>query len=238
MSVPILVTLLVVLLFNGVCEWAFNAAHPDELSQLFFAVGKQAVSHVMVSLVVALWIFVSLMNWAKAKFLKMEAEENADAAESDGKVDAETVINGMVTVPFKFRIASQEQDWYHTTRYLFTAILVRYVYGSVQLDVPKPHEKEAEAFWQDCDAFIYALFVDECSRKNRLAFSLLYAAEKQADHLGCKTVGLRWDDRESEPWVLEWYKRRGYEEIRVEADGHVHFLVKKLSQDNDDKKDE
>lgn len=28
----------------------------------------------------------------------------------------------------------------------------------------------------------------------------------------CLTVGLRWDDRESEPWVLDWYKRSGYKE--------------------------
>lgn len=92
---------------------------------------------------------------------------------------------------------------------------------------------------------LYALYVDTCARKHSLAKTMLAAAESVCQYRDCKTIGLRWDDRESEPWVLDWYKRMGYKEIRVESDGHAHFLVKDLTKDIDkepssgsDKKDD
>ena len=87
--------------------------------------------------------------------------------------------------------------------------------------------------------------MDGIERNNGLAKKVMREAEILCLMAGCRTVGLRWDDRESESWVLDWHKRIGYKGIRVESDGHVHFLVKDLSNKADsgsssdsDKKDD
>lgn len=254
-AIPIIAVIIVTLCFDGISTLSFNASHPDKLSQALFSINKVATCQGLVAIVIAFWVFANLMNWAKAKIRRMELKESleADGQEGDdGENDTENdndhgdnnkrMPNDIAP---KFRVDYQRQSWYHVNRVIISMVLFRFIYGSCQLDIPKPHEKETEPFWQDCDAFLYALYVDTCARKHSLAKTMLAAAESVCQYRDCKTIGLRWDDRESEPWVLDWYKRMGYEEIRVEADGHAHFFVKDLTKDVDkdsasdtDKKDD
>lgn len=239
-SVPILATLLPMLVFNGVCEWAFNAAHPDDLSQLFFTVGKQAVSHVMVSFVIALWIFASLMNWAKGKFLKMEAAENkeqdADAGKGNGgnpdenHQAADQASSRGIRVCFTsiaYSITTNIQKWLAVTRYLSCVISDDTVVGNVHLDIPNDEERKENDFWQKCDAFIYALWVHDAYRKRGIATRLLETAERNAKQQGCKTIALEWNAKEAEEWTLRWYLSRGYVEKAFGKD--TSFLVKTLA---------
>ncbi len=235
MSVPVLATLLLMLVFNGVCEWAFRAAHLDELSQLFFTVGKQAVSHVMVSFVIAIWVFASLMNWAKVKFLKMEAaedeEQDADAG-SDGEnnTDAAQGSSRGIRVCFTslaYSIATNVQKWLAVTRYLSCVISDGTVVGNVHLDIPNDEERESNDFWKKCDAFIYALWVHDGYRKRGIATRLLETAERNAKQQGCKTIALEWNAKEAEEWTLRWYLSRGYVEKEFGKD--TSFLVKTLA---------
>ena len=68
--------------------------------------------------------------------------------------------------------------------------------------------------------------VDEKYRKHGVARLLMETAEKEAKKLGCKSVQLEYD-KESEPFVLQWYQRLGYVVTDFGIDGHV-LLVKKL----------
>ena len=173
----------------------------------------------------------------------MNAEESEADEHKEGD-EGEHTNNARFKLPFK--ASYQIQDWYHVRRYLISEVMMLDVYGTLHLDIPKQNEKENDPFWKDCDAFVWALFVDDIARNNGLAKKRMREAETLCVIAGCRTVGLRWDDRESESWVLDWYKRIGYEEIRVEEDGHAHFLVKDLSNkadsesssDSDEKDDE
>lgn len=252
-AIPIIAVIIVTLCFDGISTLSFNAAHPDKLSQALFSSNKMAVYQGLVAIVIAFWVFANLMNWAKVKIHRMELKEELEDDEHDDENDEtendndhgdnnKRTPNGIDKV---FCVDYQHQTWYHVNRVIISMVLYRYIYGSCQLDIPKPHEKETEPFWQDCDAFLYALYVDTYARKHFLAKNMLAAAESVCQYRDCKTIGLRWDDRESEPWVLDWYKRMGYKEIRVESDGHAHFLVKDLTKDIDkesssdtDKKDD
>lgn len=172
----------------------------------------------------------------------MNAEESEADEHKEGD-EGEHTNNVRFKPPFK--VSYQIQDWYHVRRYLISEVLMLDVYGTLHLDIPKQHEKNNDPFWKDCDAFLWALFVDGIARNTGLAKKMMREAETLCLMAGCRTVGLRLDDRESESWVLDWYKRIGYKEIRVESDGHVHFLVKDLSNKADsgsssdsDKKDD
>ena len=55
---------------------------------------------------------------------------------------------------------------------------------------------------------------------------MLAEAEKQAAMHGAKTAYLEFDNRDSEPWVLDWCLRCGYDE--VEFNQHYSLLKKDL----------
>lgn len=227
-AIPILAVVILMLCFNIASMLSFNTHYPDKLSQKLFATNTLSMYWVFASIVASLWVFFKLMDWARARIRQMDMEETK-ADEQKG------CISFMIpTIATKTKVSYQLQDWYHVRRCLISEVWRGNVYGTLNLDIPKQHEKESDPFWKDCDAFIWALFVDECARKDGIARKMMREAEETCGmYSSCFTVGLRWDDRESEPWVLDWYKRIGYKEIRVESDGHAHFLVKDLTKDVD-----
>ena len=238
-AIPIFAVVILMLCFNIASMSSFNTHYTDKLSQKLFATNTLSMYWVFASIVASFWVFFKLMDWARAKIRQMNTEK-PEADEQKG------CISFMIpTIATKTKVSYQLQDWYHVRRCLISEVWQGNVYGTLHLDIPKQHEKESDPFWKDCDAFIWALFVDECARKDGIARKMMSEAEDMCGMCSCFTVGLRWDDRESEPWVLDWYKRRGYKEIRTEEDGHAHFLVKDLTKDVDkepssdsDKKDD
>lgn len=114
------------------------------------------------------------------------------------------------------------QQWYQEHRILIVNGLR---YASVQVSIP---DKDAEdnRIKGKADALIYALWVDEPFRGQGVARKLLETAEREAKKMGCKTVCLEWDRRESEEWVLRWYERLGYNE--KEFGRFSSLLVKEL----------
>lgn len=241
-AVPILAVVILLLCFNSISILSFNAVHPDKLFRDLFANNMFNTYWILISIGASLVVFFKLRIFGKAKIRQMNAEESEVDEHKEGD-EGEHANNVRFKPPFK--ASYQIQDWYHVHRYLISEVLMRDVYGTLHLDIPKQHEKENDPFWKDCDAFLWALFVDGIVRNNGLAKKMMREAEVLCVMEGCRTVGLRLDDRESEPWVLDWYERIGYEEIRVEEDGHAHFLVKDLSNKADsesssdsDKKDD
>lgn len=241
-AVPILAVVILLLCFNSISILSFNAVHPDKLSRDLFANNMFNTYWILISIGTSLVVFFKLRIWGKAKIRQMNAEETEADEHKEGD-DGEHTNNARFKPLFK--VSYQIQDWYHVRRYLISEVMMLDVYGTLHLDIPKQNEKENDPFWKDCDAFVWALFVDDIARNNGLAKKMMREAEALCVMEGCRTVGLRWDDRESESWVLDWYKRIGYEEIRVEEDGHAHFLVKDLSNKADsgsssdsDKKDD
>lgn len=241
-AIPILAVVILMLCFNIASMLSFNTHYPDKLSQKLFATNTLSMYWFFASIVASLWVFFKLMDWARAKIRQMNTE-TPEADEHKEGDEGEHTNNARFKPPFK--ASYQRQDWYHVRRYLISEVLMLDVYGTLHLDIPKQHEKENDPFWKDCDGFVWALFVDDIVRNTGLAKKMMREAETLCVMAGCRSVGLRWDDRESESWVLDWYKRMGYEEIRVEEDGHAHFLVKDLTKDVDkepssdsDKKDD
>lgn len=242
-AIPILAVVILLLCFNSISILSFNAVHPDRLSRDLFANNMFNTYWILISIGTSLVVFFKLRICGKAKIRQMNAEKPEAEEHKEGD-EGEHTNNARFKLSFK--ASCQIQDWYHVRRYLISEVLGLDVYGTLHLDIPKQHEKENDPFWKDCDAFLWALFVDGIVRNNGLAKKMMREAETLCVMAGYRTVGLRWDDRESESWVLDWYKRIGYEEIRVEEDGHAHFLVKDLSNkadsgsssDSDEKDDE
>lgn len=114
------------------------------------------------------------------------------------------------------------QRWYQEHRIL---IVYGIHYSSVQVSIPDKNADDNRIEGK-ADALIYALWVDEPYRKQGVARKLLETAEREAKKMGCKTVCLEWDRRESEEWVLRWYERLGYSEKEVGR--HSSLLVKEL----------
>ena len=239
-AIPIFAVVILLLCFNSISILSFNAVHPDKLSRDLFANNMFNTYWILISIGTSLGVFFKLRNWGKEKVRQMNVEESEADEHEEGRISVM-----IPTIATKTKVSYQLQDWYHVRRCLISEVWRGNVYGTLHLDIPKQHEKESDPFWKDCDAFIWALFVDECARKDGIARKMMSEAEVMCGMYSCFTVGLRWDDRESEPWVLDWYKRRGYKEIRTEEDGHAHFLVKDLTKDVDkepssdsDKKDD
>ena len=229
-AIPFFAVVILLLCFNSISILSFNAVHPDKLSRDLFANNMFNTYWILISIGTSLEVFFKLSNWEKAKIRQMNAEETEADEHKEGD-EGEQTNNARFKLPFK--ASYQIQDWYHVRRYLISELMMFDVYGTLHLDIPKQHEKENDPFWKDCDGFVWALFVDCIARNTGLAKKMMREAETLCLMAGCRTVGLRWDDRESEPWVLDWYERIGYEEIRVEEDGHAHFLVKDLSNKAD-----
>lgn len=244
-AIPILVLVILLLCFNSISILSFYAVHPDKLSRDLFAINMFNTYWILMSIGTSSGVFFKLRNWAKAKIHRMELKEELEADEQEGDDEEDNNAENKDNddnehTRFTFRslftkASYQKQDWCHVRRYLVSEVMALDVYGTLHLDIPQQHEKENDPFWKDCDAFIWALFVDGCARKMGIARKMMREAEALCIMEKCTTVGLRWDDRECEPWVLDWYKRKGYEEIRVESDGHARFLVKDLTKDVDKK---
>ena len=116
----------------------------------------------------------------------------------------------------------QIQDW----RYDKKIVVVDEVnHGTVQVEVPKPGEYK-DKYYQHADCAIYNLWVDEKYRKQGVARLLMETAEKEAKKLGCKSVQLEYD-KDSESFVLQWYKRIGYR-IKARNENGRLLLVKEL----------
>lgn len=225
-AVPILAVIMVTLVFYGILTLASNTVHCEKLYQELFTSNKMLATYwVLASIVASFLIYPNLLDWAKAKIRQMDTE----VSKADEQEDCITFM--IPTIGTKTKVSYQLQDWYHVRRCLISEVWRNDVYGTLHLDIPKQHAKESDPFWKDCDAFIWALFVDDCAREDGVARKMMREAEDMCVMYSCLSVGLRWDDRESEPWVLAWYQRRGYNEIRVEEDGHAHFLVKDLSDE-------
>ncbi len=112
------------------------------------------------------------------------------------------------------------QQWYQEHRIL---IVYGIHYSSVQVSIPDKNADDNRIEGK-ADALIYALWVDEPYRKQGVARKLLGTAEREAKKMGCKTVCLEWDRRESEEWTLRWYERLGYNEKEF---GRVRSLLVK-----------
>ena len=224
-AVPILAVIMVTLVFYGILTLASNRVHLGKLYLELFLSDKMLIAYwIFVSIAVSFMIYPSLTNWTKAKIRQMDTEDS----KADEQEDCITFV--IPTIGLFTKTSYQIQDWHHVRRYIISEMKSD-IYGSVNLDIPKQHVKESDPFWKDCDAFIWALYVKDCARDIGIARKMMSEAEKRCVMSRCLSVGLRWDDRESEPWVLEWFQRRGYNEIRVEEDGHAHFLVYDLSDE-------
>lgn len=114
------------------------------------------------------------------------------------------------------------QQWYQEHRILIVDGIHR---SSVQVSIPDKNADDNRIEGK-ADALIYALWVDEPYRKQGVARKLLETAERESKKMGCKTVCLEWDRRESDVWVLRWYELLGYNE--KEFGRHSSLLVKEL----------
>nr|DAU40883.1 MAG TPA: Putative acetyltransferase [Caudoviricetes sp.] len=101
----------------------------------------------------------------------------------------------------------QFQHWEDSIRILVTD---EQHYGSIQAFIP--HRTEDKPLDGEADALIYSLWVGERHRGCEVAKHLMEAVEMALKRYGIETVAISWDGRDSPPWVLQWYKRLGYEE--------------------------
>ena len=62
------------------------------------------------------------------------------------------------------------------------------------------------------DALLSSLWVGKEERRAGLGLTLMKAAELYALMVGCNTIALEYNNRETPKWVRQWYERLGYEE--------------------------
>lgn len=140
-------------------------------------------------------------------------------------VEREMEENYITSAIAKMELKSKRilhQQWYQEHRIL---IVYGIHYSSVQVSIPDKNADDNRIEGK-ADALIYALWVDEPYRKQGVARKLLETAEREAKKMGCKTVCLEWDWRETPEWVRRWYNRMGYSEQR--EPNNVWLLTKKL----------
>lgn len=140
-------------------------------------------------------------------------------------VEREMEENYITSAIAKMELKSKRilhQQWYQERRILIVNGLR---YASVQVSIPDKNADDNRIEGK-ADALIYALWVDEPYRKQGVARKLLETAEREAKKMGCKTVCLEWDRRESEEWTLRWYERLGYNEKEIGR--YSSLLVKDL----------
>lgn len=224
-AIPVFAMIMVSLVFYAILTLTSNTIHCEKLYPEQFTSNRMLATYwFLTSIAASFLIYPSLINWTKSKIRQMDAEDSKADEQED------CIMFMIPTIGLFTKTSYQIQDWYHVRRYIISEMKSD-IYGTLNLDIPKQHAKESDPFWKDCDAFIWALYVEDCARNIGIARKMMREAEKRCVMSRCLSVGLRWDDRESEPWVLAWYQRRGYNEIRVEEDGHAHFLVKDLSDE-------
>lgn len=111
----------------------------------------------------------------------------------------------------------QYQKWKDEVRILITD---EHCYGSVQISIPHYNCK----ITGKTDALIYSLYVDPTYRRKGVAKQLLQLAEQQAKLSGVKIIGIEFDKKESENFVLNWYLENGYTPFSKRS----KLLIKKL----------
>lgn len=114
------------------------------------------------------------------------------------------------------------QQWYKERRAL---IIDTENLSMVQVSVPDA-DSDDNRIEGKADALIYSLWVDEFARRRGVGRKLLEMAEREARRMGCKTVCLEWDWRETPEWVRRWYNRMGYSGQRMSD--NFWLLTKKL----------
>lgn len=78
-------------------------------------------------------------------------------------------------------------------------------------------------------AYLWNLQVREEYRKCGIARQLIDMACQYAKIRGCKKISLEWEAKESDGWVLDWFKRLGFKADFEEKDTPFSItLVKKL----------
>lgn len=78
-------------------------------------------------------------------------------------------------------------------------------------------------------AYLWNLQVIEEYRKCGIARQLIDMVCRYAKIRGCKEISLEWEAKESDGWVLDWYKRLGFKADFEEKDTPFSItLVKKL----------
>lgn len=140
-------------------------------------------------------------------------------------VEREMEENYITSAIAKMELKSKRilhQQWYQEHRIL---IVDGIHCSSVQVSIPDKNADDNRIEGK-ADALIYALWVDEPYRKQGVARKLLETAEREAKKMGCKTVCLEWDWRETPEWVRRWYNRMGYSGQRMSD--NFWLLTKKL----------
>ncbi len=100
-----------------------------------------------------------------------------------------------------------EQRWKNTHRWIIST-----KEASIILEIyPKPRGDER------IKAYIWALWVNPSSRKKGIATELLRKAEEIAKAQKEPFVWIEWDKEDSDRFVLDWYRRLGYDEIAIET---------------------
>jgi ribosomal protein S18 acetylase RimI-like enzyme len=105
-------------------------------------------------------------------------------------------------------IQEQTQNWHDQTRViLFTKN------ASVQLELYTQPRGD-----YGVTAYIWALWVNPSFRRRGHATALLYRAEKIARENNRKEVYLEWAAKDTPVDILQWYNRRGYQEVEFDDD--------------------
>ena len=112
----------------------------------------------------------------------------------------------------------QHQKWKDEERIL---IVDEQNCGSVQVSIPCYNSIKISG---KADALIYALYVDERYREQGIATKLLKIAEQQAKLNGVQVIGIEFDKKESESFVLDWYIKNGYKPFSKRS----KLLIKKI----------
>ena len=142
-AVPVFAVIMVTLVFYGILTLASNRVHLGKLYLEMFLSDKMLIAYwIFVSIAASFMIYPSLINWKKAKIRQMDAEDSKD----DEQEDCITFI--IPTIDVFTKTSYQIQDWHHVRRYIISEIK-SYIYGSVNLDIPKQHVKASDPFWKD-----------------------------------------------------------------------------------------
>lgn len=113
----------------------------------------------------------------------------------------------------------QHQTWHSMQRFIIAETELK---ASVQLELYNEPTEDG------CTACICMLWVDESSRRMHFATELLDVAEKVAREHGHKAVRLWWNESDTPREVLQWYMKRGYNDIAFDGRGTYVLLEKKL----------
>lgn len=77
------------------------------------------------------------------------------------------------------------------------------------------------------EATIWNLCVDERFRKHGFGHALLEEALRDVESYRCESVTLEWKAVDTDGWVLDWYKRKGFKVVGGHYGGCV-LLQKRL----------